>query len=113
MFNFIIFLKSLKTTWFQWLILRPEAPRSKCFELIMNNTINHFISLGSEYFIKKRIGQQIISWLTFFNHHTVFKEKRIIHILRSPLQYNQNTIQKYILSPFRQQKISKIMHNAV
>ena len=49
MFNFTIFLKSLKTTWFRRLILRPEAPWSKLFELIMNNTINNFIILGPVY----------------------------------------------------------------
>ena len=45
---------SLKTTWLRRLILRPEAPWSKLFELIMNNTINNFIILGPEYFIKAK-----------------------------------------------------------
>ena len=103
MFNFTIFLKSLKTTWFRRLILRPEAPWSKLFELIMNNTINNFIILGPEYFIKAKKRTTNNFWADVFeSSHSILKNQRLLksqHIPTSPLWFNQNISEDPLFIP--------------
>ena len=103
MFNFTIFLKALKTTWFRRLILRPEAPWSKLFELIMNNTINNFILLGPEHFIKAKNMTTNNFWADVFEStHSILKNQRLLknqHILTSPLWYNQKISEDPLFIP--------------